>query len=111
MIFGNIERLEVVIVILDIRTAGDLKAHSPKHIDDFIQHQSQRMSPAPLPARTRKRDVDFLLFEGALFGLFFDDLQAFVQMLLDDSPQSIEFLASLRPFFYGQICEAPQKER
>src|SRR5215472_17934059 len=52
MIFGNIEGLEVVIVVFDIRTSSDFKAHAPKDIDDFIDDQGQRMRSPPLPTRS-----------------------------------------------------------
>ena len=39
MILGNIEGLKVVVIILDVRTTGDLESHAPKDIDDLVHHQ------------------------------------------------------------------------
>ena len=48
MVFGNIERFEVVVIVLDIGTAGDLETHAEKNLDDLVDHQRQRVAMATL---------------------------------------------------------------
>ncbi len=78
MVFGNIERFEIVVVVFDVRTAGDLEAHAPKDIDDLVDHQRQRMAAAALPARAGEGDVDALGFKRLRLGLIFERAQTLV---------------------------------
>ena len=55
MVFGNIERFEVMIIVFDIGAAGDLEAHAGKDIDDFIDHQRQRMDMASARSASQAR--------------------------------------------------------
>ena len=111
MILRNIERFEIVVIILDVGAARDFKAHAPKDIDDFIDDECERMNASALPARSGKRDIDLLFFERARFGLFFDLNEAFVQALFNEFFELVELLAHLRPLFLGQVLQVSQKER
>ncbi len=43
MVLGNIERLEVMVIVLNVGAAGNFKTHAPKNIDNFIDDERKRM--------------------------------------------------------------------
>jgi hypothetical protein len=58
--FGEVQRGEIVIVGLDIRTFGDRETHVGKDRSDFVDDLADRMDTAALGRRGthRQRDVD-----------------------------------------------------
>ena len=87
MIFGNIERFEVMVIVFDIRAAGDLETHARKNIDDLVDDQRQRMGAARAAKRVPgKRDIDLFVLERlGLWLLILDRRNALVQALLQSS--------------------------
>ena len=72
MVLGNIERLEIVIIVLDIRSASDLEAHARESVNNLVDRERQRMHSAALPTRPGKGDIDPLVFERLGSGLLFN---------------------------------------
>src|SRR5512132_677771 len=87
MILGNIEGLKVVVVILDVRTTGDLESHAPKDIDDLVQHKREWMNSSPLPTRPGKGDVDPFVFERFGSRLFFNLPETVFDLFLEKFSQ------------------------
>ena len=58
MVRRDVERLEVVEVVLDLRPGGDLEAGAAKDLLDAQPRQSDRMQAAALLAPSRQRDID-----------------------------------------------------
>src|SRR6266851_8290699 len=54
----NVESGEVVVVVLDVRTAGDLESHCRKDGDSIIEHLEQRMQGTAWPLTARKTDIN-----------------------------------------------------
>src|SRR4030095_3216730 len=108
MILGNIEGFKVVVVVLDVRTTGDLEAHTPKDIDDLVHDRRQRVSSAPLQTRPRKGDVDPLVLERLGSRLLFDLPETFFDLSFEQFSQAVELLAGLRALLRRKIFQAPQ---
>ena len=111
MILGNVERLKVVVIVLDIGAASDLEAHARKDIDDLVDHERQRVHSAALPARPGKGDVDPLVFARLGAGLLFDLPGARFDPFLEQFPQMVQLLAGPRALFRRKLLKAPQHER
>ena len=58
MIGRDVQRLEVVEVVLDFRTRGDLEAGAPEERLDAQARLRDRMQPAALPRRAGQGDID-----------------------------------------------------
>src|SRR5487761_202536 len=58
MVRREIERLEVVEIVLDLRTRGDLEARAAEDLLHAQPRQSDRMQPAALLAAARQGDID-----------------------------------------------------
>ncbi len=108
MVFGNIERFEVVIIVLDIGTAGDFETHAQKDLDDLVDHQRYRVAMATLQPRPRQGDIDFFFGKGLGLGLPVDRSQSCIELLLQSAAQLIEPFAHARPFFRWQIFQTAQ---
>src|SRR5262245_24803944 len=108
MILGNIQRFEIVVVILDIWPAGDLESHTPKDIDDLIHHKRQRVNSSALPTRPGKGHIDPLVFERLGSRLLFDLPETLFDLFLEPFSQAIELLAGPRALLRRQIFQAPQ---
>ncbi len=63
VIFGDIERLEVVIVVLDFGTFNDVEAHAHEYIFHFALNCRERVSAADLRHFCRERNVNALGFQ------------------------------------------------
>jgi hypothetical protein len=111
MVLRHIEGLEIMIVILDIRTTGDLKSHAQKDIDNLIHHQGERVYPTALPAAPGKGDIDFLLAEDPLPFAPLQFLKAKINLLLKETPQPVELIPCLGPFLRGDLSQTAQQER
>ena len=110
MVLGNVERFEVVIIVFDIRAAGDLETHARKNIDNLVDHEGQRMRSAALPTTAGKRDIDLVFLDPLRFGLLFDHAKAFIQARLDFTAQVIELFSGARAFLRGQVLQSAQEE-
>lgn len=111
MILRDIEGLEIMIVILDIGAARDLKSHAQKDIDDLIHHQGERVYPTALPAAPGKGDIDFLLAEDPFPFTPLQFLKANIYLLLKETPQPVELIPCLGPFLRGDVSQTAQQER
>src|SRR5579863_3463386 len=58
MVRREIERLEVVEIVLDLRPRGDLETGAAEDLLHAKARQSDRMQSAALLASTRQRDID-----------------------------------------------------
>ena len=48
VVFGDVQCLKVVVVVLHLRTLGNVKAHAHKDVLDFVQNDGQRVLVADL---------------------------------------------------------------
>ncbi len=62
----EVERAEVVVVVLDLGALGDPEAHGDEDLDDLVLHLAQRMDVAARALAAGERDVDAVLAERAL---------------------------------------------
>src|SRR5712691_1737317 len=60
VIGGNVEGGEVVVVVLDVRTTGDLESHCHKDGDSLIEHLQQGMQRTAWPLTARNSNIDTL---------------------------------------------------
>jgi hypothetical protein len=65
MIFGDVQRGEVVEVVLDLRTGADFETGPPEQRLDPLQHPRDRMQSADTGAAPGQRDVDALCLREA----------------------------------------------
>src|SRR5262245_20386132 len=79
VIFGKIQGLKVMIIILDVGSTRHFVPHAPENVDDFIHHRSDRVTVAVLQAASRKRNINSLPAQRSLlfslpelFGADFD---------------------------------------
>ena len=111
MVLRQIECLEVVVVLLDLRAFLDGEAHAEEDVLDALERQRQRMQMAERLLAARQRDVDLLALETCLHlaGL------EFLILLLDESSdlrlRLVDDLADLRPVFLCQRSHAAQDGR
>ncbi len=61
MIFRNIQRGEIVIIILDLRSLSDFKTGLGKQCFDTFQCLCDGVSPAGMLATSRQRDINTLI--------------------------------------------------
>src|SRR5438309_5158783 len=111
MIFGKVERFEIMIVVLDIRAARDLKAHAPEDIDDLVGNECEGMSASPRPTRSGQSDVDALFFQRLRFSLLLDRAEPLFEMLFECAAQLIELLSGMPSLFCRQIFETAESKR
>jgi hypothetical protein len=97
-----------VVVVLDVRTTGDLESHTPKDIDDLIHHKRQRVNSSALPTRPGKGDIDPLVLERLGSRVLFNLPETFFDLFLEQFSQAIELLAGLRALLRRQIFQASQ---
>ena len=64
----NVERREVVEVVLDVGAFGDGEAHVAEDRDDLVQHLADRVDTALQRRPDGKRDIDALVGEPRLDG-------------------------------------------
>ena len=57
MVFGSVERLEVVVVGLNLGTASHRVAHAEEDVRDFVDDAANQMTCAHLLHTARKRDI------------------------------------------------------
>src|SRR6185295_9299675 len=79
MILGKIKCLEIMVIILNVRSTRDFEPHAPENIDDLVDHECQRMAASSRRPRSGERDIDALF--GKTFGLslLFDRLKSGIQ--------------------------------
>src|SRR5216684_1196742 len=65
VIGGNVEGGEVVVVVLDVRTTGNLESHCRKDSDSIIEHLQQGMQRTARPLTARKANINPLGSEAA----------------------------------------------
>ncbi len=58
MVRPEVQRREVVVVVLDLRSLGHLEPHADEHVDDLVLDEAERMRMAARTAAAGKRDVD-----------------------------------------------------
>jgi hypothetical protein len=58
MVRREVERLEVVPVVLDLRTVGQLVAEPGEDVDDPLERAADRVQPAAAAVAPRQADVD-----------------------------------------------------
>ena len=58
MAIGNVERVEVVPLILELRAVGNSESHAPEHIDDLVNGLGKHMSCALAHRHSRLGDID-----------------------------------------------------
>lgn len=66
MIFGDVEHLKVVLVVLNLRALVDHKAHAHKDVAQLIESLGEGMEFSDLPPFSGLRHVDLLRLEAKL---------------------------------------------
>ena len=110
----EIQRREVVEVVLDIRPFGDREAHVGEDGHDLVRHLAHRMDPALGAVAQRQRDVDPLGGEPGIERLGLQLGRTRFERSLDLALQRIERLARLAALLrrqraegLGQLGDAP----
>jgi hypothetical protein len=106
---GDIQRLEVVVVGLDLRGLRDLEAHAAQDLDAFVDGLRDRMQRSDRGRPTRQRDVDALALQrlGEL-ALAHDGL-AFRERLLERALDEVGGAADRAAFLGRQPAHASQQ--
>src|SRR5688572_19829394 len=110
MVFRDIQRFEIVIIVLDIRTTGNLKSHSPKNIDNLIDDNCKRMDVARFPAISRQRHINRFFPQRFFFLPRLDNLKRILKSGFEELSQCVELLAGPRPFIRRKIFEPAQEK-
>ena len=99
MMFGNIERLEIVVRRFDLIAFHDGKAKRKEDALDFFECLADQVRRPDWPNHARQREVDAFAGEGGCFRsggyrlpklleAFFDVRSQFIEMTPDDGPKS-----------------------
>ncbi len=109
MIGREVERGEVVVVGLDLRTFRHREAERGEDLDDLFGHPGERMDRPRQRAPAGQREVGPVRREGlpALLGL--QGLEAGRDRGLDRGLGPVRLLAHLRPVRGGNAAERPQQ--
>src|ERR1043166_8585512 len=110
MVLWNIEGLEIVIVVFDIRAPCNFETHSPENIDDLVNHKRQRMNPAPFQACSRQRNIDFRFSQNAGLQFLLNNVKPFIESLFQNSFDLVELFPRPRSLFRGQILQPSQEK-
>jgi hypothetical protein len=110
VILGNIERFEIVIVILHVRAARDLEPHAEENIDNFVHHLGDRMDSSSDPPAPGKGDVYASFFQELFFGVAPEIFEPAADLLLAAIPQLVELRPPLRALFRRDLPQAPEEK-
>jgi hypothetical protein len=103
MIFRDVKRLEIVIIVLDLGALGHLKAGVRKQLFDAIQRLCYRMQTTSLLPPARQGDIDGFRGQALLYIKYFKFLFTSLDSLLQILLGLIDGLPRPRSFFRGKI--------
>ena len=72
VVFGDVQCLKVVVVVLHLRALGNVKAHAHKDVLDFVQNDGQRVLVADLGQGAGHGHIQGFLSQPLLLGCLFD---------------------------------------
>ena len=104
VVLGNIQRREVVIIVLDFRSAAHPEPGCAKDIDNPPQRTGYRMQPAHRLAAARQRDVD-PVGEFCLDLHRLEPFPASSDLVNDGLLDAIDLATGGGPFFDRQLAE------
>ena len=110
VIGGCVERLEVVVVGLDLGTLGDLVAHADEDVLDLAARRSDQVQVAQRERTTRQRDVDAVAFERPDQFVGLELRQPRLERRLEFSLDKVAELADDRSFVGGELGDASQQD-
>ena len=76
MVGGDVERLEVIVIRLDLGTVDDVEAHRAENVDHIVDDDAQRMQMPYLLLFCGHGDVDLLRFQAKLLRLLLHRLHS-----------------------------------
>ena len=103
MVLGRIQRSEVVVIGLDLRSLIDIESHAGENVHDLVLHLGVRMKVSSPDLHCRNSDVDLLFLIPAL------QLQSpcllfhLLKILQDPVLQLVHALAEFRFLFRGAV--------
>ena len=111
MVLRQVQRLEVVVVLLNLRAFLDREAHAEKDVLDALERQRQRMQVAERLLAARQRDIDLLALEALLHLACLELLVLLLDQLCNLRLCLVDDLADLRTVFLRECAHAAQDRR
>ena len=111
VVLREIEQLEVVVVVLDLRALDHVKAHAGEHVDQLILHEGDRVHAAQRRVLARFGDVDGLACELLFLLELFDFAVQRVELRGELFAHLVDHLAGLRAHVRGELAHRAQQHR
>ena len=111
VVLGQVEQLEVVVVVLDLRALHHVKAHASEHVDELVLHEGDRVHAAQRRVLARLGDVDRLARELLLLLELFDSAVERVELRGQLFAHLVDHLTGLRAHVRGELAHRAQQHR
>ena len=111
MVFGDVEKLEVVQIAFNFRTFRNRKAHAGKYVDKFARDERKRMKRAEFGRVCGESHVNLLRFEPFKLLRLFDKRGLFVEHAFNGVSQFVDHFAHIGAFFFRDVCHISHKQR
>ena len=98
MVFRNVQKLKIILIVFHLWTIGNGKAHSDKNILKFVQHSCQRVLSAHRMPFSGHGDVDFFLLDFVFHFLICNITFSLFDQFFQPGSDVIRQLADHRPF-------------
>src|SRR5699024_5001606 len=103
MMRRKIQRLEIVVIVLDLRPGSNLETQPLENIEQTIEGAIDRMTAARIDRAPRQGDVDGLRVQARVEALARQHGAAFADGLFERMLGAVDLLTSLTPLFRRQL--------
>ena len=111
MVLGNIQGFEIIVIQLDFRPFGQLKAQTGEDLYQLIRHPVQNVRAAKGHPPARKGHVHIFRSQFTAFLFLLERSLFAVEFPLQFGLDFIGELPHFRAFLRGQVFQTPQKGR
>ena len=106
MVLGDVQRLEVVPVVLDLRPLDDAEPQTEEHVDDLILHDRERMERARGRTAPRQGEIDEVVHQEGSGRLTGQPVARLLERGSEDLPGLVDLLAQRPALVLGEGAQA-----